>query len=521
MKYNNIITYTKESKNLSPIPMPYWTYPEEIYNALKEMYPTAFDNKNRTRLLELFIIDRFLIGKLDIQLAHNFVMGLAGRGLQYSGEVIEEARLNLNGLFELHNYTEELKQHMLDTTWTEEDLEMSGWQDLNFTWRKSNAKGGLNISGSRVGLYLPTDAFENQKDNYLNIRYDAQKRLFIITGNSNSKKSVETFRNILRDYAKDLNYYYKKNGTLPGMLKLLELVNELVNNKSSKLLIKKNAPIALEYIENSKDNNEGLCEDFNNNEEKIKMLYAHHKSSIERLIDAPMKIYTLPKPGSPRMFDGLDQALAREVRTMIYPEACGCFDLDLCRSQLAIIGHLSKCPGLIEWLSKDSIWDEVRLDTGIPKWIAKSCLYTYCFGGNSNTWYRENYIEKEYAEELKAHPLYKSLLRAGNSLRREIEADGFIELEKGFRLSLDKDFNSRQALATKVQWIETMIIKEVVNYINDNKDIINLIGLYHDGILIRMRPKTKSIRTHLENINSIAKRKGRDFGIKNISLDYK
>ena len=66
-----------------------------------------------------------------------------------------------------------------------------------------------------------------------------------------------------------------------------------------------------------------------------------------------------------------------------------------------------------------------------------------------------------------------------------------------------------------------MIVKSVVEYISQQKGKMNLLGVYHDGVLIRVRPKTKDIRKHLATINEIAKEKGLSFGIKNISLDYK
>lgn len=305
------------------------------------------------------------------------------------------------------------------------------------------------------------------------------------------------------------------------MIDYVELVNELVNNKAHTKLKRDNAPFVLDWLIECREENEEVCYDPNENKEKIDRLYNHHRSSVEKLLDMPITTYILPKPSSPRIFDGLDQCLAREVRSKIYPESCGCFDLDLCRSQLAIIASLSGCPDLAKWLEEDSIWDEIRLDTGVPKWIAKPCLYTYCFGGNANTWYQEEYIDKEYAQELKDHPLFKSLLKAGAALREQIDQDGFVDIPTGPRLYLDDNFNTRQALATKIQYIESMIIKSVVEYISKQDGKMNLLGVYHDGVLIHVRPKTKDIRKHLATINEIAKDKSLSFGIKNISSDYK
>ena len=113
MKYNNIITYSQENNKQSPVPMTYWTYPSHIYEELLEMYPSSFNKQNRTWLLETIIRDRFLIGRLEIQLSHYYVMGICGKNKRYSGELVEAARNNLNGLFELYNYSDELEEELL------------------------------------------------------------------------------------------------------------------------------------------------------------------------------------------------------------------------------------------------------------------------------------------------------------------------------------------------------------------------------------------------------------------------
>ena len=514
----SIITYSKNNCKLSPCPLPNWTYPVEIYKSLKEMYPTAYDKSNRTWLLELIIIDRFLYGRTEIQLAHDYVMSICGRGKRYSGELIEAARLNLNGLFELYNYSDVIEEELI-SIYGEEYLEEIDWNNQGYTYRKT--KGYHELEGSRVGLYVPNNPFELAKEKYVNIKYIDSDRAYILTGSIKGEKSIRTIRKYIEEYATNQNKYYKEKATLPEIVELVELVNKLVNNKAHTKLKKDNAPLVLDWLIECRDNNTGVCEDFNDNKEKINKLYNHHKNTVEKLLDTPLHIYRIPKPSSPRIFDGIDQCLAREVRSKIYPESCGCFDLDLCRSQLAIIASLSGCPELAKWLEIDSLWDEIRLDTGVSKWIAKPCLYTYCFGGNANTWYKEGYIDKEYAQELKDHPLFKALLRAGKALREQIEDSGFIELKEGHRLYLDDNFNSRQALATKIQYIESMIIKSVIQYISEQEGKMNLLGVYHDGVLIRVRPKTKNIRKHLATINEIAKDKGLSFGIKNVSLDYK
>lgn len=520
MKYNNIIAYTKESKNISPIPMPCWTYPKDVYDALKVMYPTSFDKNNRTWLLEIAIVDKFLIGKLEIQLAHNFIMGLAGKNRQYSGELIEDARLNLNGLFELHNYSDELEEKLLADHYSEHELEYgTGWVNFGQTYRRVRGKGAGDIGGSRLGLYVPNAQFEIVKEEYINTRYVDSIRVFVLTGNKNTRKSRRTVENLLKEYAKNLTTYYKKKGTLPGMLELTETVNKLVNNKARTQLINQNAPVVLEDLVICRDTNTGVCEDLNDNEEKITMLYNHHKSSVERLMDTPIDVYRLPKPGSPRIFDGLDQALAKEVREKIFPKDANCVDLDLARSQLVIIASLSGDAELAEWAVKTDIWEDIWLSTGISKWIAKPCLYTYCFGGNANTWYKEDYIQKEYAEELKAHPLYVALARAGSLLRTKALKDGYVMMAS-HKLELNADISPRSAVACQVQYIESMIIKSVVDYISQHQDKINLMGVYHDGVLCKFKNRYKP-RKYVQEMNEIVKTTAQYFGIDNVKLDIK
>ena len=518
MSVNNIITFQQYSSKVSPMPPWLWSYDSKTYNAINQFYPSAFNNNNQTWMLEVAIIDAFIGGRLELPLSKYYVLSMCGRGKGASIELIQRAWVNLEGLFSLYDYSEALKEE-LSSSWSSDEIKSIWNDDRDASYRLSDAH---DIAGCRVALYNPSNDFELIKNNYLDCRYsEAVSRVWVLSGNTITKQSTKTIRKIANKFKIALQEYYEDKDIAQSLIEYVELVNELVNNKSRTKLIKDNAPIVLDWLVECRDNNSGICEDLNEDKSKTELYYLQHKRSVEKLMDIPTVIYRIPKPSSARIFDGTDQSLAREVRSKIYPASCGCFDLDLCRSQLAIIASLSSCPELAKWLEKEDLWDEIRLDTGVPKWIAKPCLYTYCFGGNANTWYREGYIDKEYATELKAHPLFKSLLKAGKALREQIEADDFIELEEGFKLSLDSDFNSRQALATKIQYIESMVIKSVIQYIKSQEGKMNLLGVYHDGVLIRVRPRTKNIRTHLSTINEIARAKGLDFGIKNISLDYK
>ena len=516
MKHNNIITYSQENSKQSPVPMPYWTYPEQVYNELKLMYPTSFDKKNRTWLLETIIIDRFIIGRLEVPLAHHFVMGICGRGKRYSGDLIEAAQLNLNGLFELYNYSDALEEELL-LMYSKKQLGEEGWVNKGYTYRNTN--GQHDIDGCRVAIYSDVPKFENIKELYINTRYTTNERVYVLTGSLVSKQSIKTIRRYIEEYGANLSKYYKKKGTLPGMIEYLELVNKLVNNKSRTKLIKENAPLVLDWLIECRDNNTGVCEDLNENTEKINMLYNHHKNTVEKLLDMPVNLYRLPRPSSPRVFDGTDQCLAREVRGRIFPTEANCVDLDLARSQLVIIASLSGNKELAKWATKNDIWEDIWLHTGIAKHIAKPCLYTYCFGGNANTWYNEGYIEKEYAEELKVHPLYVALAKAGRDMRAKATELGYVQIGS-HKLELNKDIDARSAVAQQVQYIESMIISSVVEYIADNEDKINLMGVFHDGVLVKFKNRYKPIN-YVKEMNEIVDTTAQEYGVSNVKLDIK
>ena len=508
----NLINYQQYNSKLSPVPPIYWTYDRETYNKLQLKYPTAFDKSNQTWMLELILIDRFLYGRLEVQLSKYYVLSICGKGEGAAIPLIEQAQRNLNGLFKLHSYSEQLYEE-LSNQWCKEDIDLIWNYALDLTYRHSS---NHDLTGSRVALYVPEPNFELIKEDYISKRYSDSLRVYVLTGSEVSTQSTRTIKKYLQEFGAELISYYKKKGTLAGMVEYVELANELCNNKARTNLIKKNAPITLQWLEECRDNNTGVCEDLNEDGDKINMLYNHHRNTVEKLLDSPLVMYKLPKPGSPRIFDGLDQALAREVRGRIYP---GCFDLDLCRSQLVIIASLSGNAELAKWAEMNDLWSEVWLDTGVPKFISKSCVYTYCFGGNSNTWVLEGYIERGYIDDLRNHELFVALRKAGKTLRERVEADGYIEINNQ-KLYLCEDINARQAVAIKVQYIESMIIKSVVEYVKTQEDKMNLLGVYHDGILLKFKNRFKP-RNYINELNNIASNVGLEFGIDNIKLDIK
>ena len=112
---NNIITYQQWNSKLSPVPPINWTYDNQTYNQLKNKYSTAFNKSNQTWMLELIIIDRFLYGRLEVQLSKYYVLSICGRGEGAAIPLIEQAQSNLKGLFKLHSYSEQLYEELSNT----------------------------------------------------------------------------------------------------------------------------------------------------------------------------------------------------------------------------------------------------------------------------------------------------------------------------------------------------------------------------------------------------------------------
>jgi hypothetical protein len=176
---------------------------------------------------------------------------------------------------------------------------------------------------------------------------------------------------------------------------------------------------------------------------------------------------------------------------------------------------------LLEWVAKPSIWTDILLETGVPKYIAKSCLYTFCFGGDVFTWVQEGYIDWEFAPILAEHPLYKALKAAGKKLRDKVEQQGGVHFSEDCFIPLHEGFDVKQAVAYHIQYIESMIISHVLDYVEENQNTITLIGVYHDGILCKINNRGRSVTKHLEEMNLLATEMGEAFGIKNVKLEVK
>lgn len=496
-----------------------WTYDEQTFNLVTHYYPTAYDPDNKTRVLESRIIDKFLSGKMEIALSQGFVLStLKTSSSRCSLRWIEEAFINLRGLFTLHDYSEELKERLSDFKSDEEILEI--WDNrIQMTYRF----GDHSLTGCRVAIYQHNDLFEAIKAIYRqNIKSDLP-RYYVETKALVTPQSRKTIKSKQNEYIDNTSTFYQKHGTLPNMVDYVDKANELTDSPARTKLINKHAIPTLNWVEEMRENNSEICEDLNNDPDKTNMLANYHNHTIRNIMDTPRPIYKLPAVNSPRIFDGLDQALAREIRSRIYTTECGCYDFDLCRSQLAIIAHLSDSPILLEWASKPNLWEEIKLDTGVPKFIAKPCLYTYCFGGNHFTWVDDdnNGMDWEYVTLLSQHPLYKELKVAGKKLKDKIEQQGYVEFTPEYKVAIDNTFTSKQAVAYKIQYIESMIINDVLDYVKDNQKQISLLGCYHDGILVKIKQGGKSVSNHLKDINVIAQQAGKVFGINNIQMEVK
>ncbi len=298
---------------------------------------------------------------------------------------------------------------------------------------------------------------------------------------------------------------------LPEMIGYCDLVNELANNQTRLRFITKNIGDAEAQLEEWFESGLEPCESVD--------AYLHHKRSIIRVRDNVLNVYRLVKSNSPRVFDLVDQNLHKKLREIIYQ---GCSDVDLSRSQLAIIASLSNNHELKQWLEYDDLWLKIGLETNFPKPVLKKATYTLCFGGSPKTWVKDSDIpiNEEEANELKQYPFFKTLHKVARDLRSSINKDKYVVVGNK-KLALGKGFRSRHALARKVQYIESMIIYEVLQAVRENNRI-TLIGAYHDGVLLSFKDKrAREVNSYIDKLNQAAQEKALQFGVNNISLEIK
>lgn len=489
MSINNSITFQQHNSKLSPVPPIFWTLPKTIYDELIEKFPSLVDKNNDTAKLEWNIVDKFLYGRNEIQASQSFVLNLCNKYNEASLPYIKQAQSNLNNLFKLKDFESDIK------TTLNIDVELDD---------SSYFRG----HSSRALVYYPNQEFEVLKREYQRAKI-TEEYVYVLSGNKVSAKSRRTIKSKLIEYQEELESFYQEKDMLPEMIGYCDLVNELANNQTRLRFITKNIGQAETQLEEWFESGVEPCESVD--------AYLHHKRSIIRVRDNVLNVYRLVKSNSPRVFDLVDQNIHKKLREIIYQ---GCSDVDLSRSQLAIIASLSNDDELKQWLECDDLWLKIGLETNFPKPVLKKATYTLCFGGSPKTWVKEGLISEEEANELKRYPFFKTLHKVARDLRSQINKDKSVVIGNK-KLALGKGFRSRHALARKVQYIESMIIYEVLKTVKENSKI-TLIGAYHDGILVNFRDKEESrINKCLKSMNQVAKDKALQFGVSNISLEIK
>lgn len=489
MKYTNIITYQQCNSKLSPVPPIYWTLPKNIYDELVKRYPSLVDKSNDTAKLEWNIVDKFLYGKNEIQASQSFVLSLCGKYNEASLPYIKQACQNLDDLCELKDFETDIKSTL------NIDVEIDD---------SSYFRG----HSSRALVYCPHQEFEVLKHQYQQAKI-TDEYVYVLSGKTVSPKSKRTIKNKLLKYREELETFYQEKDMLPEMIGYCELVNELADNQIRLRLITKNIGDAEAKLEEWFESGVEPCESVE--------AYLHHKRSIIRVRDNVLNVYRLVKSNSPRVFDLVDQNLHKKLREIIYQ---GCSDVDLSRSQLAIIASLSNNDELRQWLECDDLWLKIGLETNFPKPVLKKATYTLCFGGSPKTWVKEGLISEEEANQLKQYPFFKTLHKVARDLRSSITKDKYVAVGDK-KLALGKGFKGRHALARKVQYIESMIIYEVLKAVREN-DRITLIGAYHDGVLLSFKDKRdREVNSYIDKLNRIAQKKALQFGVDNISLEIK
>ena len=487
---NNIITNNQNyNYKLSPVPPIFWTLPKTIYDELIKRYPSLVNKNNDTAKLEWNILDKFLYGKNEIQVSQRFVLNLCEKYNEASLPYINQAIFNLDNLCELKDFVSDIELALN----TDIDIDDSSY---------------FRGHSSRALLYCPNQEFEVLKRQYKQTKR-TDEYVYVLSGNKISPKSKRTIKNKLLEYQKELDDFYQEKDMLPEMIGYCDLVNEMANNQTRLRFISKNIDDAEAKLEEWFESGVEPCETVD--------AYLHHKRSIIRVRDNVLNVYRIVKSNSPRIFDLIDQNLHRELRKIIYQ---GCSDVDLSRSQLAIIASLSNNDELRKWLEYDDLWLKIGLETSFPKPILKKATYTLCFGGSPKTWVKEGLISEEEANELKQYPFFKTLHKVAGDLRRDITKDKYVVIGSK-KLTIGKGFRSRHALARKVQYIESMIIYEVLKAVRENNRI-TLIGAYHDGVLLSFKDKRdREVNSYIDKLNRVAQKKALQFGVNNISLEIK
>lgn len=469
-----------------------WTLPQNIYDRIVTLYPTLLSKASNSHRLEWHLVDNLLQGKSEIQLYHQVVRSISSLG---SSEpvlpTILEALENLDNLFNLELY--DVSIHRDD-----------------YIAHKLSRKA-LYIPNAEVDSILTQYCFEGSiKDT---------QYVYVLDGKKVTPKAQKLKKVKIEEAHTQVIDNYKEMNQLPSMIAYCKLVNELAKNPHRRKLINLNILNAESVIEDiyQKD-----LLDPDLTPRQIEDRRRSYKNSLEKLYNSPASLYSLVDNNTPRIFNGNEQNLKRELRASLYE---GCYDIDLSRSQLVIIASLVDSQPLHEWAVRDDLWSTILSDLNFPpshkKYVKKS-LYTLCFGGNKSTWIKDptNKLNLVEMNALRKHPLFMLLGKCCATLRNKYASDAFVEIG-GRNFKVHKDgLRSSQALARKVQHIESMIIFALLKEIEATNDRITLIGAFHDGLLCSIADKSR-VPSILKALNKVAQKEGSKYGISNIRLEIK
>jgi len=463
------------NKKLSKIPLRNITLPKPVRNSLVDMYPVLDDQDNPVFELAWRTIDAFIHGATEKKACHDYIRTLN------SSTPVETLLI----------YLQEALGILIDI-------------DFSYVIPLSNEE-----SKCRVIKYTFDPAFEQLKESLFYYWTNDFPFVYALSGklqeNKRAKKVARVNDNKNLDSS---NNFSSLNETLLNMDRYCELVNELVNNQARRKIILDNIHSAKMAIIKADDN------DVKNKEHQFRVL--------NLILNTDPNAYRLPSTISPRIFDGVDQALVKCARMALY---AGCYDIDLKRSQIAILAYLSNSEELLEWLEVD-IWEELRHYSGLPKWKCKKIVYSQVFGGGKyaateagsceDNFYSSE-ISRSDVDAVFSHKFFKDIKSAIYTVRSTFK-DKRVKVGDHYLEISESGLNRRQAMAYLIQWHESQLMYAALLQVQQMKRV-SLMGAFHDGLLLSLAP-IKKPESQVQLIQDAVQKRANELGLGKMTLTF-
>jgi len=318
---------------------------------------------------------------------------------------------------------------------------------------------------------------------------------YCLTGLVQGRKKAEK---VARKAEKDFALSVKETNKLTKLFLMDEycaLVNQLIDNKARRNIIKKNYLAAQRAIIASvaKDRNKQF-------------------TILSNLFNNKLLTYYLTNSISSRIHTG-EQTLIKASREVLFK---GCYDIDLNKSQMSLLAQLSCSQELLAWLTKD-IWNSLMEFSGLPKWQCKIVVYAALYCGGRKALLKQGLSEAQITL-LEGHQLIKDIRVASGTLIDQIKHSGGGEVA-GYWLCVSGLMRPAQILARQLQYLESMIMFSVMKQISIMPRV-NLMGSYHDGAIISLAPNREP-EYQIKLIEKAVADKCHELGLSPMSLSNK